>query len=121
MIIISVLFLYRSLFAAESLKDSTSESSIQKDSSLIQSLEKRVSELESLLAENPSKKYTHHPIDVAFLNYKDRKRILITGGAGFVGSHLTDKLMLEGHEVIVADNMFTGRKRNVEHWIGEYS
>merc|ERR1712203_14484 len=46
------------------------------------------------------------------------KRILITGGSGFVGSHLTDRLMLAGHEVIVADNMFTGRKRNVEHWIG---
>jgi nucleoside-diphosphate-sugar epimerase len=36
----------------------------------------------------------------------------------FVGSHLVDRLMLEGHEVIVADNFFTGRKRNIEHWIG---
>ena len=34
---------------------------------------------------------------------------MITGGAGFVGSHLTDRLMLAGHEVIVADNMFTGK------------
>ena len=40
------------------------------------------------------------------------------GGAGFVGSHLVDRLMLEGHEVTVVDNFFTGRKRNVEHWIG---
>ncbi|KAL1491494.1 hypothetical protein ABEB36_012083 [Hypothenemus hampei] len=56
--------------------------------------------------------------DVSFLNYLKRKRILITGGAGFVGSHLVDRLMLEGHEVIVVDNFFTGRKRNVEHWIG---
>ncbi|MCL4119008.1 UNVERIFIED_CONTAM: hypothetical protein GTU68_017892 [Idotea baltica] len=56
--------------------------------------------------------------DVKFLTYKDRKRILITGGAGFVGSHLVDRLLLEGHEVIVVDNFFTGRKRNVEHWIG---
>ncbi|CAH1954048.1 unnamed protein product [Acanthoscelides obtectus] len=48
----------------------------------------------------------------------NRKRVLITGGAGFVGSHLVDKLMLEGHEVIVVDNFFTGRKSNVEHWIG---
>lgn len=46
-----------------------------------------------------------------------RKKILITGGAGFVGSHLTDKLMMEGHEVIVLDNFFTGQKKNVEHWM----
>lgn len=47
-----------------------------------------------------------------------RKRILITGGAGFVGSHLTDALMMAGHEVTVVDNYFTGRKRNIEHWLG---
>lgn len=44
--------------------------------------------------------------------------VQISGGAGFVGSHLVDRLMLEGHEVTVVDNFFTGRKRNVEHWIG---
>lgn len=42
----------------------------------------------------------------------------ITGGAGFVGSHLVDDLMMQGHEVIVVDNFYTGRKRNVEHWLG---
>ncbi|XP_017157035.1 UDP-glucuronic acid decarboxylase 1 [Drosophila miranda] len=55
---------------------------------------------------------------VKYLNYKNRKRILITGGAGFVGSHLVDDLMIQGHEVIVVDNFFTGRKRNVAHWLG---
>lgn len=49
-------------------------------------------------------------------NEFSRKRILITGGAGFVGSHLVDSLMKEGHEVTVIDNFFTGRKKNVEHW-----
>ncbi|EIE83789.1 hypothetical protein G6F47_010963 [Rhizopus delemar] len=47
-----------------------------------------------------------------------RKRILVTGGAGFVGSHLVDRLMWMGHEVVVLDNFFTGTKRNVQHWIG---
>jgi len=46
-----------------------------------------------------------------------RKKIMITGGAGFVGSHLVDKLMMEGQEVIVVDNFFTGQKRNIEHWL----
>lgn len=47
-----------------------------------------------------------------------RKRILVTGGAGFVGSHLVDSLMLDGHEVIVCDNFYTGRKSNIDHWRG---
>lgn len=46
-----------------------------------------------------------------------RKKILVTGGAGFVGSHLVDKLMMEGHEVVVLDNFFTGQKKNVAHWL----
>lgn len=45
-------------------------------------------------------------------------RILVTGGAGFIGSHLIDRLMTEGHEVICLDNFYTGRKSNVLKWIG---
>ena len=45
-------------------------------------------------------------------------RILITGGAGFLGSHLCDRLINQGHEVICMDNYFTGRKRNVAHLMG---
>lgn len=44
----------------------------------------------------------------------DKKRILVTGGAGFIGSHLVDRLMDEGHMVIVADSLFTGKKSNLE-------
>ena len=47
--------------------------------------------------------------------YDSRKRILVTGGAGFLGSHLIDRLLAEGHEVLCADNLFTGTKRNVDH------
>jgi len=43
------------------------------------------------------------------------KRILVTGGAGFIGSHLCDRLIKEGNDVICLDNYFTGNKRNVEH------
>ncbi|XP_015921494.1 UDP-glucuronic acid decarboxylase 1 [Parasteatoda tepidariorum] len=55
---------------------------------------------------------------VKSLGFNERKRILITGGAGFVGSHLVDRLMSAGHEVTVVDNFYTGSKRNIEHWIG---
>src|SRR5665213_1291830 len=47
--------------------------------------------------------------------YDSRKRILVTGGAGFLGSHLIDRLLAQGHEVLCADNLFTGTKRNIEH------
>jgi UDP-glucuronate decarboxylase len=51
-------------------------------------------------------------------NYNDRQRILVTGGAGFLGSHLIDRLLSDGHEVICVDNLFTGSKRNIEHLHG---
>jgi UDP-glucuronate decarboxylase len=46
------------------------------------------------------------------------KRILVTGGAGFLGSHLCEKLVEQGHDVVCMDNYFTGMKRNVEHLRG---
>ena len=55
---------------------------------------------------------------VKLLPPSQRKRILVTGGAGFVGSHLVDRLMLLGHEVTVLDNFFTGSKTTVSHWVG---
>jgi len=42
-------------------------------------------------------------------------RILITGGAGFLGSHLCERLLDQGHDILCLDNFFTGRRRNVEH------
>ena len=49
------------------------------------------------------------------------QRHLVTGGAGFVGSHLVDRLMERGDEVICLDNYFTGRKDNIRQWIGHPS
>jgi UDP-glucuronate decarboxylase len=45
----------------------------------------------------------------------ESKRVLVTGGAGFVGSHLCDRLLADGHTVICLDNLFTGSKANIEH------
>jgi UDP-glucuronate decarboxylase len=45
----------------------------------------------------------------------DSKRVLVTGGAGFLGSHLCERLLDAGHEVICLDNFFTGRKQNIRH------
>lgn len=49
----------------------------------------------------------------------DRKRVLITGGAGFLGSHLCERFLGEGHEVFCMDNLITGALRNVEHLVGD--
>jgi UDP-glucuronate decarboxylase len=50
--------------------------------------------------------------------YASRRRALVTGGAGFLGSHLIDRLLASGQEVVCADNLFTGTKRNIEHLHG---
>ncbi len=46
------------------------------------------------------------------------RRVLVTGGAGFLGSHLCERLIAEGHDVLCVDNYFTGRRRNIAHLIG---
>jgi UDP-glucuronate decarboxylase len=46
------------------------------------------------------------------------KRVLVTGGAGFLGSHLCERLVAEGHDVLCVDNFFTGRRSNVAHLLG---
>ena len=51
-------------------------------------------------------------------NYREHKAILVTGGAGFLGSHLCDRLIADGHEVLCVDNFFTGTKQNIEHLFG---
>jgi len=47
--------------------------------------------------------------------YGSRQRVLVTGGAGFLGSHLIDRLIARGDEVLCVDNLFTGAKQNIEH------
>ena len=47
-----------------------------------------------------------------------RQRVLVTGGAGFLGSHLCERLLAEGHDVLCVDNYYTGRRSNIEHLLG---
>jgi UDP-glucuronate decarboxylase len=49
------------------------------------------------------------------MNYALRKRVMVTGGAGFLGSHLCDRLIADGHDVLCVDNFFTGTKDNIVH------
>ena len=50
--------------------------------------------------------------------YAQRKRVMVTGGAGFLGSHLCDQLIARGNDVLCVDNLFTGTKENVAHLLG---
>lgn len=51
--------------------------------------------------------------------YYSQKRILVTGGAGFLGSHLCDRLVSEGNDVLCLDNFYTGSKQNIRHLLGK--
>ena len=80
-------------------------------------LERFVAEQQLLSSQSIPTPHTPYVIQTKRLPDSLRKKILVTGGAGFVGSHLVDLLMSQGHEVVVLDNFFTGRKANVEHWL----
>ncbi len=49
----------------------------------------------------------------------EHKRVLVTGGAGFLGSHLCERLVAEGHEVLCVDNYYTGTRQNLHNLIGK--
>jgi len=53
--------------------------------------------------------------------YFQQKRVLVTGGAGFLGSHLCERLLADGHEVLCVDNLFTGTRRNIRHLLDDPS
>ena len=51
---------------------------------------------------------------------KKNKKILVSGGAGFIGSHICEKLVLKGNKVYCIDNLLTGKKKNIEHKVNVY-
>lgn len=110
--------------ARQSIQDNTQSRRVNNDvhhgeqESLIVSLEERIHQLENRIRELEKSSVAKSYPKVRHLPLKAKKRILVTGGAGFVGSHLVDHLMSHGHQVTVADNFFTGSKRNVAHWLG---
>lgn len=87
---------------------------------IIASMEGKLRELEARIKKLENTAPKDFPL-VRQLDYRDKKRILVAGGAGFVGSHLVDVLMQQGHQVTVLDNFFTGSKRNIEHWLGHHN
>jgi UDP-glucuronate decarboxylase len=54
----------------------------------------------------------------SYCTYHTQKRVLVTGGAGFIGSHLCERLLRDGHQVICLDNFFSGSRANVRHLLG---
>jgi UDP-glucuronate decarboxylase len=58
---------------------------------------------------------TVHADNGGMKNYSIRRRVLVTGGAGFLGSHLCDRLIADGHDVLCVDNFFTGTRSNIAH------
>ncbi|XP_076324125.1 UDP-glucuronic acid decarboxylase 1-like [Tachypleus tridentatus] len=105
------------LFGAEDIQNEPKSHIVKKSTETLYIMDKKIQELEDRIIQlerNGPKKFPN----VKNLSYKDKKRILVSGGAGFVGSHLVDRLMSDGHSVTVVDNFFTGNKKNIEHWIG---
>ena len=116
--------LYNSVVQSEDVKENViPDEPVKKlqtnDANQLEEANERIKLLESKLVALESRLPRANAFpETKFRNYKDKKRILVTGGAGFVGSHLVDTLMMDGHQVFVADNYFTGSKRNIEQWIG---
>jgi UDP-glucuronate decarboxylase len=54
-------------------------------------------------------------LEFVLRHYDTIKRVLVTGGAGFLGSHLCERLINDGHDVLCVDNFYTGRRANIAH------
>jgi UDP-glucuronate decarboxylase len=72
-----------------------------------------------MMSINPFHSETNNMAKSKQLRAFQRKRVLVTGGAGFLGSHLCDRLVAEGHDVLCLDNFYTGTRVNISHLLGK--
>lgn len=128
--LLTLFLLYRASTLAPSDSDSESSEELQRLRRRVLDLETHIKDtvetqlkktiderLDAMHASTGNINQKAYPVTTK-LPYGKQKRILVTGGAGFVGSNLVDRLMAQGHHVTVIDNFFTGRRENIDHWMG---
>ena len=113
-----VSYVWKTLAVVPKIKKKRTNENDEEKSILTKIIQEQVEEQVQCYFSRAVSASTNKSIEITIAPNPHQRRILVTGGAGFVGSHLVDKLMHQGHHVIVVDNLFTGRRCNIQHWEG---